>query len=193
MFAAGDEGSVLFGVFLSNEMKPGCYFLVIQITLQPKVGFNMQLFKRVTQILCFTIASVFSLSSFAGDEIYTGFFNDNAVKGYDTVAFFTEGKPVKGSKKIKAEYKGVNWLFSSEENKKLFEENPEKYAPQYGGHCAWAVGENSARAPGDPKYWRIVDDKLYLNYNKSVQKKWLADIPGFIEKADANWPKLLEE
>ncbi len=153
----------------------------------------MQQIRRVTQYLVFSFITLFSVSAFSGDEIYTGFFSDNAVEGYDTVAFFTEGKPVKGSKKHRVEYKGAKWLFSSEENKKLFEENPEKYAPQYGGHCAWAVGANSARAPGDPKYWRIVDDKLYLNYNKSVQEKWLKDIPGFIKKADENWPKLLED
>ena len=149
-----------------------------------------------SKLLFSILTLLLSLSAFnthAGDEIYTGFFSEKAVSGYDPVSFFTEGKPVKGKKKITQEYKEAIWHFSSKENKALFEANPEKYAPQYGGHCAWAVGANSARAPGDPKYWKIVDNKLYLNFNEDVQNKWLKDIDGFIEKADINWPKLLEE
>ncbi len=127
--------------------------------------------------------------SFA-ETIYTDFFSDTALSGYDTVAYFTEGQPIKGEKAYKVEYLGADWFFSSEKNKKLFEENPDKYRPQYGGHCAWAVGANNAKAKGDPKHWRIVEEKLYLNYNQTVQDKWLKDVPGFIEKANTNWPGL---
>ena len=132
-------------------------------------------------------------SAFAGDEIYTGRFSSTAVSGYDTVAFFTESKPVKGDKQYAYDYKGATWRFSSQQNLEMFKKDPDRYAPQYGGHCAWAVGEKASRAPGDPKYWKIVDDKLYLNYNKAVQERWLKDVPGFIEAANANWPKLLKE
>ena len=104
--------------------------------------------------------------------------------------FFTENKPVKGDKTYKVEYMGVEWYFSSAKNKSLFEESPDKYRPQYGGYCAWAVAANNAKAPGNVDFWRIVDDKLYLNYSKDVQEKWLQDIPGFIEKANKNWPEL---
>ncbi|WP_086932775.1 YHS domain-containing (seleno)protein [Agarilytica rhodophyticola] len=132
------------------------------------------------------------LASLSSAEIYTGFFSEKAVGGYDTVAYFTDGKPKKGKKKYKVEYMEATWYFSSAKNKELFEADPEKYAPQYGGHCAWAVGANSAKAPGNPKFWKIVDDKLYLNYNGDVQQKWFKDIPGFIKSADKNWPEIAE-
>lgn len=128
-------------------------------------------------------------SAFA-NEIYTGYTSNKAVRGYDTVSYFTEGKPVKGKKKFKVEYLGADWLFSSAKNRALFEADPDKYRPQYGGHCAWAVAANKAKAPGNPKHWKIVDGKLYLNYNGAVQKKWFEDIPGFIAQGDKNWPEL---
>jgi len=128
----------------------------------------------------------------AGDAIYTGLFNNKAVSGYDPVAYFTEGKPVKGNKEFTFEYQEADWYFSSQENLQAFKENPEKYAPQYGGFCAWAVAAKHDRAPGDPEYWKIVEGKLYLNYDKSVQEEWQQDIPGFIAEADRYWPTLLE-
>ena len=134
-----------------------------------------------------------AMNSYAGDAIYTGLLSNKALSGYDPVAYFTEDKPVKGKKEWQWEYKGADWYFSSAENLELFKLNPEKYAPQYGGFCAWAVAAKHDRAPGDPKYWKIVDDKLYLNYDKSVQEKWQQDIPGFIEEANRYWPTLLAE
>lgn len=133
------------------------------------------------------VFALFSLPASA-EKIYTDFFSDKALSGYDTVAYFTEGKPVKGKKKHTVKLFGVDWYFASEKNKNLFEENPDKYRPQYGGHCAWAIGANDALAKGDPEHWKIVEDKLYLNYNEDVQQKWLQDIPGFIAKGDQNWP-----
>lgn len=147
---------------------------------------------RFYSFVCAAVLLMFSAASNA-ESIYTKFFSDVAVSGYDTVAFFTENKPVKGDKKYKAEYMGAEWYFSSEKNKSMFEANPDKYRPQYGGHCAWAVAANNAKAPGNVEYWRIVDDKLYLNYNKDVQDKWIQDIPGFIEAANKNWPELGKE
>ncbi|WP_067517656.1 YHS domain-containing (seleno)protein [Endozoicomonas ascidiicola] len=123
----------------------------------------------------------------ANDQIYTGWLSKKAVSGYDTVAFFTEGQPVKGNPKFKYSYLDVEWYFASEKHLNLFKQNPEKYMPQYGGFCAWAVAAKKYRAPGDPKYWKIVDNKLYLNYDRSVQNKWLKDIPSFIKAGDKNW------
>lgn len=124
-------------------------------------------------------------------EIYTGR-NGLAVGGYDTVAYFSQGQPVEGSKDFVIEYKGATWRFSSQENLETFEQDPDGFAPQYGGYCAWALAMGSL-AKGDPKIWTIYEGALYLNINKSTQKKWLKDIPGFIDKADANWPGILAE
>jgi YHS domain-containing protein len=123
-------------------------------------------------------------------EIYTGFFNKVAVGGYDSVAYFTQNRPVKGDTKFSTQYKGVEWRFANEEHKSKFIANPEQYAPQYGGYCAWAVAQGHT-ASGDPTKWKIVDGKLYLNYDADVQKKWEADVPGFISKANKNWPTVL--
>ena len=115
-----------------------------------------------------------------------------AIRGTDPVAYFTESKPVKGNPDFSYEWGNTTWHFSSEENKNLFSENPEKYAPQYGGFCAWAVSEGYT-AEIDPNAWKIVDDKLYLNYSKGVQKKWEKDIPKHIEKANTNWVDISAE
>lgn len=128
----------------------------------------------------------------AKDPVYTGRFSDLAVDGHDAVAYFSEGKPVKGSSEFETEYNGAVWRFSSAENLAAFTSDPEAYTPQYGGYCAWAVSQGYT-ARGNPDNWRIVDGKLYLNYNEEVQKRWEEDIPGFIELANANWPSVLEK
>ena len=127
----------------------------------------------------------------AKSEVYTGFLSSLAVNGYDPVAYFTEKRPVEGSSKYTAKHKGATWRFASKENLEKFKADPDKYAPRYGGYCAWAVSQGYT-AKGDPQYWRIVDGKLYLNYDASVQKRWEKDIPGFISKADKNWPGVLK-
>lgn len=113
-----------------------------------------------------------------------------AIKGYDPVAYFTLGEATKGKSKISHTWKGAIWYFATTENRDLFSENPRRYAPQYGGYCAYAVSNNST-ASVNPKAWKIVDDKLYLNFNSRVQKKWEEDISGHIEAANQNWPLLL--
>ena len=118
--------------------------------------------------------------------------NGVAIKGTDTVAYFNEGRAVKGSDRFTYEWMGATWKFASAENRDLFASNPEKYAPQYGGFCAWAVSQGYT-APIDPNAWKIVNDKLYLNYNKRVQRTWEKDIPGNITKADRNWPRLMNK
>ena len=114
-----------------------------------------------------------------------------AVGGYDAVAYHKESKPVPGTDEFAHAWKGATWRFSSKENLEAFVKEPEKYAPQYGGYCAFAVGHGSL-ASGDPKIWKIVDGKLYLNLSKSVQTSWEKDIPGLIKRGDTNWPKLLK-
>ena len=122
--------------------------------------------------------------------VYTSLFNNVAVSGYDPVAYFTAGKPVKGSVSYKLSYKGADFHFASAENLAKFRANPAAFAPQYGGYCAWAVSQGYT-ASGDPTVWKIVGGKLYLNYDRSVQAKWEKDIPGFIAKGDRNWPGVL--
>ena len=113
-----------------------------------------------------------------------------AIKGYDPVAYFTQGGPAKGRGAHSHEWMGATWYFANAENLELFTSDPEKYAPQYGGYCAYAVSLGRT-ANIDPDAWKIVDDKLYLNVSLKVQKIWEEDIPGYIAKADVNWPKIL--
>lgn len=112
-----------------------------------------------------------------------------ALKGYDPVAYFVDSKPAEGSKDITLDWSGATWRFASEKNRELFKAEPAKYAPQFGGYCAWAVGQNYT-ATADPQAWKIVDGKLYVNYNKDVQKKWDADNRKLIEAGGKNWPAL---
>lgn len=133
-----------------------------------------------------------SISASAGeDPIYTSWTNSNAVGGYDTVAYFTNGKAVKGKKEFTTEYMGAQWRFSSQVNLDAFIAEPAKYAPQYGGYCAWAAARGYT-ASGDPGEWRIVEGKLYLNYDAKVKAKWEKDIPGFIEAANKVFPTLID-
>jgi YHS domain-containing protein len=116
--------------------------------------------------------------------------NGIALKGQDVVSYFTQGKVMAGSSKYIYKWKGATWQFSSALNRDLFAKNPMNYAPQYGGYCAKAVSEgNLAKTEADS--WKIVDGKLYLNYDKAVQAEWMQDISGNIKKADANWPTVL--
>ncbi|PZD71199.1 hypothetical protein C1752_07475 [Acaryochloris thomasi RCC1774] len=113
-----------------------------------------------------------------------------AIKGYDPVAYFTDSEPVEGNSEFSYDWMGATWHFANAENRDSFSSEPEKYAPQYGGYCAWAVKKGTT-APIDPQAWKIVDGKLYLNLNPSIQKRWQKDIPGNIAKADENWPNVL--
>ena len=114
-----------------------------------------------------------------------------AIRGFDTVAYFTMSKAVKGSEKYVTEWKGAKWHFSSQEHLDLFKADPTKYAPQYGGYCAYGIAvDNLVKIEGD--LWDIVDDKLYLNFNKDLQDKWRGDIPGYIKIADEKFEGLLK-
>ena len=113
-----------------------------------------------------------------------------ALNGMDLVSYFEgDGKPVPGLPAFAAFHNGQSYLFSNQKNADAFAATPDAYLPQYGGHCAWAAAQGSI-APGDPAYYRVVNGKLYLNYNAEVQTRWVSDIVGFIAKADSNWPQL---
>ena len=115
-----------------------------------------------------------------------------ALRGYDPVAYFTEGKPVKGSAEHRFDHKGSTFHFASKANRDRFAAEPAKYAPQYGGFCAYGLS-GGYKAAIDPAAFTVVGDKLYLNYNRDVQKKWSADVPGHIAKADKNWPSVSQQ
>lgn len=132
-------------------------------------------------------------AAFAAEApIYTGLLNNTAVSGYDTVAYFTDGRPVKGNAKFATTYKGAEFRFASANHLAAFRANPAKYAPQYGGYCAWAVSQGYT-ASADPSVWKIVGGKLYLNYNQEIGQKWSKNIPGFIASANKNWPTVLSK
>ena len=123
------------------------------------------------------------------DPVYTNMLG-KAIRGYDPVAYFKESQPVEGQSDFKHEWMGATWYFASQENLDDFVKNPEQFAPQYGGYCAWAVSQNYT-ASIDPKAWHIHEGKLYLNYSKEVQDKWSQNIPGNIKEGDKNWPEIL--
>ncbi|MBX2836277.1 MAG: YHS domain-containing protein [Gammaproteobacteria bacterium] len=128
----------------------------------------------------------------AKDPIYTSFMDNSAVGGYDVVSYYQDGGPKKGSDKFKTDYKGAEWFFTTKENLEAFVAEPEKYAPQYGGYCAFAVAMNQT-VKGDPLQWTFVEDKLYLNINASIKEKWQSNQDEFISRGDTNWPSLLAE
>ena len=114
------------------------------------------------------------------------------ISGYDPVAYFTEGKPVRGNGYHVAEYKGVTYAFANKKNRKMFEANPEKYVPAYGGYCAYGVAVGK-KFVADPTVWRIVDGTLYVNLDRDIQRTWEKDVPGNIKKADANWTEIKDK
>ena len=118
--------------------------------------------------------------------------NNGAIDGYDPVAFFLEGKPVKGEPKFSEVWHGATWHFSSQENLEAFRADEEKYAPQYGGYCAYGTA-NGHKAPTQPDAWALVDGKLYFNYSKDVQVKWFKNQKELIEAADKNWPEVKQQ
>lgn len=115
--------------------------------------------------------------------------NGLAIGGYDAVAYFTLHRPTKGVPEIAHSWMGATWRFASAENRDRFVAEPERYAPQFGGYCAWAVSKNYT-APADPLAWKIIDGKLYLNYNLDVQRKWEQDVATRIQAGQQNWPGL---
>ena len=117
---------------------------------------------------------------------------DTAINGYDPVAYFTVGKPVKGQDGLVTEWMGAKWKFSSQANLDLFKANPEKYAPQYGGYCAYGVTRGYL-VKVEPDQFTVRDGKLYLNFDADVQSTWLKDPAGYIKDADNKYLALLKK
>ncbi|MFT5674114.1 MAG: hypothetical protein ACI808_000020 [Paraglaciecola sp.] len=148
---------------------------------------TMKLLKIISAFTLLLLAS----TAFAADPIETGTFNNNAIYGYDTVAYFTENKAVKGNKKINFEWRGALWHFASKAHRDMFVADPEKYAPQYGGYCAYAMSDG--RLVGiDEDAFTIHEGKLYLNYSNSVMKEWRAEMAKYIAEADLLYPTLVD-
>jgi len=131
--------------------------------------------------------------AYAADKapVYTAWNKNIAVGGFDAVSFF-KNKPVEGQSEFSTTYNGAEWRFSTEANRDLFKANPEAFAPQYGGYCAWAVAGGKL-AKGSPKHWSIEDGKLYLNYNRKIKDRWTADKANFIVQANEEWPDILTD
>ncbi|MFN0039492.1 MAG: YHS domain-containing (seleno)protein [Burkholderiales bacterium] len=134
------------------------------------------------------LAAACATASLAGAGEY--FEKDGvAIRGYDPVAYFEDGKATKGNKEYRFEHKGSSFLFASKANRDAFAAAPEKFAPQYGGFCAFGMA-GGYKAAVDPAAFSVVNGKLYLNYNRDVQTQWIADVPSFVAKADRNWPAI---
>lgn len=155
--------------------------------------------KFASKLSVFAVAAMMAQAAYAGEE-YTAA-NDFAVSGYDVVAYFdlpqTEiGTPqapaVPGSAAITADYNGASFAFATEANRDKFLADPEQFAPQYDGHCAYGVAKGG-KVPGNPDLWRIVDGKLYLNITRNVVGFWEEDIPGNLQTSEANWVSLEAE
>ncbi|WP_170519129.1 YHS domain-containing (seleno)protein [Ruegeria atlantica] len=128
----------------------------------------------------------------ASPEVNLGYFNKLAMNGYDVMTYWQGGDPQKGDPEITAQHNGATWVFLSEEHRQVFLSDPVKYAPQYGGYCAYAASQNAV-ADVDPFAWRIWDEKLYLNYSPQVRRIWASDIDANIEKANEFWPDMLKK
>lgn len=117
------------------------------------------------------------------------FYEDDqvAIRGFDPVAYFEQGQPVKGDEAFRYEWGNTTWLFANAEHRDRFASNPQQYAPEFGGFCAWAVSQGYT-APIDPEAWTIVDGKLYLNASKGIRQRWAQDVSGNIAKGNQNWP-----
>jgi YHS domain-containing protein len=127
----------------------------------------------------------------AGNTVNTGYFGGVAILGYDPVAYFTEGRPVKGSEEFSYDWLGTPWHFASRKHQELFKSAPVKYAPQFGGYCAGEIAAEGITVNIDPEAWKIIDGKLYLVYNKGYDEQFAAEARDLVPKADANWPKLV--
>jgi YHS domain-containing protein len=128
----------------------------------------------------------------AQEIIYHSGFDDNAIRGYDIVSYFNDKKAVKGNKKFNTIYKETKWIFSSKANLDLFNEDPEKYLPQYGGFCTYAIGERNELLGSNPKFFSFVDNKLYLHCDENTKRIWETDSDTYIMKAEKNWQKFIE-
>ncbi len=115
-----------------------------------------------------------------------------AVQGYDVVSYQTGKRPIRGNGHFTAHHEGATYIFSSQENLNTFKANPDRYVPAYGGYCAYGVSVGK-KFIGDPEVWRVVDNRLYLNLDASIQDEWFKDVPGRIKAADAKWKEIKDK
>ena len=139
-------------------------------------------------LLCLFFSSSFTQ---AENQVYTSFFSNKALSGYDAVAYFKEEKAVKGSSQFVSEYLQTDWYFANQENLLAFEQSPNLYAPQFGGHCTWAMSQNKIAA-GDPNIWALYENKLYLFYAQSGLDQWRVNKEQLIKQANENWLKMVK-
>lgn len=137
------------------------------------------------------LALLAAAPALAEPEINKSFFGGVAIKGADAVAYFNQAGAVKGSPKFTHRWKDAEWRFATAANRDAFAADPERYAPRFGGYCAWAVSHGYT-ADVDPEAWTIYRGRLYLNYSKDVRAMWRQDIAGNIAKGETNWPRVLE-
>lgn len=139
------------------------------------------------------IGAAIPLSAAHADKpaVFVELLQPAAAGGYDVTSFFS-GAPVVGNAQFTATHDGATYRFANAANRARFVADPTAFAPQFGGYCAWAVSQNYT-APGRPRFWRVVDGKLYFNYNAEVQQRWERSIPTFITAANANWPNVLKK
>jgi YHS domain-containing protein len=142
---------------------------------------------KIKSLVIISLLLIAFQSLYAADTVINKDKNGLALKGYDPVAYFNQEKAVEGKKDFEHPWMGATWRFSTAENRDVFAKNPEKYTPQFGGYCAFGV-TGGYLAPTDPTAWKVVDGKLYLNYDADIQKKWAEDIPGNIKKGIEKWP-----
>ncbi len=139
------------------------------------------------------LMALVALFGFAGNTLAADFAHSTpAVQGYDVVSYQTGKRPIRGNGNFVAVYDGATYQFSSTDNQKLFESNPEKYVPAYGGYCAFGASVGK-KFIGDPEVWRVVNGKLYLNLDTGIQAQWLKDVPGRIKSADATWRSIKDK
>lgn len=154
---------------------------------------SRRVFAAVSAAAALTVLSLAPTSAFAvkqtGGE-YNTLYAGLGAKGYDVVAYFTEKKPVQGSDKFTVSYGGVTWQFASAEHRDMFKADPAKYAPQYGGYCAWGVAQGKLFDVDPVNGWTISNGKLYLNFNGDLNKTFARDVTGFVTKAESNWSGL---
>jgi YHS domain-containing protein len=173
----------------------GCIKFGIKLkTRHHKLKEDNNMMKKII-ILIFTVALGLmgvTQHAWADAPIYTGTFTNSALKGYDAVSYFKgTGVPAKGSDAFKTSWRGADWLFSSQANLDAFKADPDRYAPQYGGYCAWAAAQGSL-AKGDPTVYTLLNGKLYLNYNKKINNDWFPRKEELISIADKKYPDLVD-
>lgn len=147
---------------------------------------------RRSHVLVAALATLLGAASVHAEEpVYTSWFSDVAVGGHDVVAYFTQGEAVEGSADYRMEWRGAVWRFASEDHLQRFREDPSRYAPAYGGYCAYAVARGTTAA-GDPDRWTIHGGRLYLNHDGDAQARWKTDAEGHIAAGDEHWSEMVE-